>query len=231
MCAVVIVVTLLLATPLLASLPHAVLAAIVIVSVLPMFDVAQIGELWRIYRGDALTHVATLMGVLLFDVETGIGIGVVLSIAMFLRRSAVPDVTEVGRLGSSTQFRSVRRFDVEVSATTLLLRVDESLYFANVDHIERQVFAQLRARPDCQHLVLVFTPVNYVDVDGLQWLLRLNAFCAEQGLRLHLAGVKMELWRRILGTGLPQALTGEVFESADAAARALASPQPTEALS
>jgi SulP family sulfate permease len=219
--AIVIGGTLLLATPLLARLPHAVLAAVVIVSVLPLFEIGAIRELWRIYRGDAATHVATLLGALLFDVETGIAIGVVLSIAVFLRRSALPEVTEVGRLGDTAQFRSVERFAVDTAPRVLLLRVDESLYFGNADHVERRIFEQVLARPACRHVVLVFSPVNYVDTDGLDMLLRVDAWCTARGLALYLADVKTELARRFARAGVPARLHGRIFDSADEAERTL----------
>ncbi|MDE0190180.1 MAG: SulP family inorganic anion transporter, partial [Gammaproteobacteria bacterium] len=111
-CAVIIVLTLLWLTPLFANLPHAVLAAVVIVAVYELADFRSVVRDWRFYRGDVLTHFATFAGVLLAGVEAGLLIGVGISVVLFMRGSARPHIAVVGRLGDTPHFRNVKRYEV-----------------------------------------------------------------------------------------------------------------------
>src|SRR5690606_5433945 len=63
--AVGIAVTVLFFTPLFANLPHAVLAATIVVAVLSLVDLGALRRTWRYSRQDAAAMAATMLGVLL----------------------------------------------------------------------------------------------------------------------------------------------------------------------
>lgn len=55
---------------------------------------------------------ATMLGVLLIGVESGILLGVGLSLLLFLWRTSQPHIAVVGQLPGSEHFRNVERFAV-----------------------------------------------------------------------------------------------------------------------
>ena len=65
-------------------------------------------------------------------------------------------------------FRSVAHHRVRTYDPILILRIDESLYFANANQLERQLLNEVAERPQIDHLVLVFSAVNYVDASALK---------------------------------------------------------------
>lgn len=65
-------ITVLLFTPLFHNLPHAVLAATIIVAVLSLVDLSALRRTWRYSRQDAAAMAATMLGVLMIGVESGI---------------------------------------------------------------------------------------------------------------------------------------------------------------
>ncbi|HAB86327.1 MAG TPA: sodium-independent anion transporter, partial [Pseudomonas sp.] len=79
-------ITVLLFTPLFHNLPHAVLAATIIIAVLSLVDLSALRRTWRYSRQDAAAMAATMLGVLLIGVESGILLGVGLSLLLFLWR-------------------------------------------------------------------------------------------------------------------------------------------------
>lgn len=216
-CALLIVLVLLFFTDLFANLPHAVLAAIVMVSVVGLMDLKSSRKHWSIHRHDTLTEYATLFLVLLMGVEIGLIAGVALSIAFFIRTSSRPHITQVGRLSNTEHFRSIKRYDVETLPHVLALRVDENIYFANASQIEDKFLKRAQRRKGTRHLLVVCSSVNMLDATGLQMLHRLNTNLARSGITLNLCDVKGTIMPQLDAAGLPDELSGHIFFTADRA--------------
>ena len=88
----------LLLAPLFENLAWAVLAAIIIASVLGLIDVGELRRYWAWRRTDALLATAALIGVATTDVLAGLVIAVLLSLLMLLLRASRPYVAELGRM-------------------------------------------------------------------------------------------------------------------------------------
>lgn len=221
-CMVVIIVTLMFLTPLFAPLPHAALAAIVVISVLGIMDAQSLRRHWRIHREDSITELATLITVLAFGVETGLLTGVALSIAFFVRTSSRPHVAIVGRIPNTEHFRSARRYDVETFSHVAAIRIDENVYFANANQVENKLLKIVQRRPGTKHLLLVMSAVNMIDVSGLELFYRINQNLEAMGIKLHLSEVKGPVMEQFEATDFIMRLTGSVFFTTDQAMRDLA---------
>lgn len=225
MSGLVILFVLLFLTDLFVNLPQAVLASIVIVSVLGLIDFRSGHKHWPVCRDDTLTAHATFLLVLFMGVEVGLMAGVALSIAFFMRASARPNITRVGRLENSESFRSVKRFEVETLPDVLALRVDENIYFANAAQIEDTLLKRAQRCPGTRHLLIVCSSVNAIDATGIQMLLRLNAILARAGIALSLCDVKGGIKLQLDVLGVTEQLSGQVFFNADRAMKYLAEGQ------
>jgi sulfate permease, SulP family len=221
-CAGVIALMLLFLTPLFAFLPHAVLAAIVVFSVLGIVDLRSARRHWRVYREDSVTELATLMTVLAFGVETGLITGVALSIAFFVRTSSRPHIALVGRIGDSEHFRSERRYSVQTFPHVAPIRIDENVYFANANQIENKLLKLVQRRSETRHVLLVMSAVNMIDISGLEMFYRFNQNLAAMGIKLHLSEVKGPVMRQFEATDFVTMVTGSVFFTTDQAMRDLA---------
>lgn len=220
-CMVVILATLLFFTPLFTLLPHAALAAIVIVSVFGLIDLASVRQHWKVHRDDSITQLVTLVTVLVFGVETGLITGVALSIAFFVRQVSRPHVNIVGRVGNTEAFRAARRYDVETFAHVAAIRVDESLFFANANQVENKLMKIVQRRPGTRHMLLVCSAVNMIDVSGLEMLHRVNENLERMGITLHLSEVKAPVMAQLEASDFLSAIDGDIFFSTDQAMRDL----------
>lgn len=182
--------TLLFLTPLVAYLPKAVLAAIILVAIASLIDFRQLWSLGRYSAAEAACWLATFAGVFLVGVEWGIAVGVVSSIVFFLWRTSRPHVAVVGRIGTSEQYRNITRHDVATETGVLAVRVDESLYFANVRGLEERLISAVAADPSLRHLLLVCSGINYIDATGLDSLRSCHSCLEDAGVTLNLAEVK-----------------------------------------
>ncbi len=220
-CMVVILLTLLFFTPAFTLLPHAALAAIVIVSVFGLMDFRSVRHHWKVHRDDGITELVTLSTVLVFGVEAGLICGVALSIAFFVRRVSRPHIAIVGRVGNSEAFRAARRYDVETFTHVAAIRVDESLFFANANQVESKLLKIIQRRPGTRHVLLVCNAVNMIDISGLEMLYRINANLTSMGITLHLSEVKAPVMDQLEATNFLEDLHGDIFFSTDQAMRDL----------
>ncbi|UNG17231.1 SulP family inorganic anion transporter [Stutzerimonas zhaodongensis] len=228
--AVGIGVTVLFFTPLFHNLPHAVLAATIIVAVLSLVDLTALTRTWRYSRQDAAAMAATMLGVLLIGVETGIIMGVGLSLLLFLWRTSQPHIAVVGQLPGSEHFRNIERFAVVQSPRVLSVRVDESLYFPNARFLEDRIAELLGQYPHAEHLVLMCPGVNLIDASALESLEAISARLHTAGVQLHLSEVKGPVMDRLRRTDFLEHFGGQVFISQYEALLALDSQTTRHAL-
>ncbi|WP_217522671.1 SulP family inorganic anion transporter [Vibrio metschnikovii] len=206
-------ITVLYFTPLFSYLPHAVLAAIIIVAVSALIDIKAIFTTWRAAKSDGVVMLITIAGVLFINIEWGIIIGVLLSLVIFLWRTSQPHIAVVGLIEGSEHFRNVQRFQVKQSKTVLTLRIDESLYFANARYLEDKIPEYLASYPETQHLVLMLSGVNRIDSSALESLHLIAERVAQSGITMHLSEVKGPVMDEIQRSTFLEHFTGQIFIS------------------
>jgi len=209
--AVGILLAALLLTPLLYFLPVATLAATIIVAVLSLVDLGALRRTWAYSRPDFAAQLATIALTLGFGVEAGILAGVGLSIFLHLYTSSRPHVAVLGLVPGSEHFRNIRRHDVVTAPHVLMMRIDESLYFANARFLEDHVADAVAADPALRHVVLMCSAVNEIDASALESLEAIDQRLKAAGLRLHLSEVKGPVMDRLKRTDFLDHLSGDVF--------------------
>ncbi|MFW3615985.1 SulP family inorganic anion transporter [Billgrantia antri] len=211
-------------TPALHHLPIATLAATITVSILTLIDIPMIRQTWRYSRSDFSAMAITILLTLLEGVETGIISGVALSIGLFLYRTSRPHSALVGRIPGTEHFRNVERHETETASHVALLRIDESLYFANARYLEDTVYDLVATLPELEHVVLICSAVNLIDASALESLDAINARLRDSRVTLHLAEVKGPVMDRLKRSDFLDDMTGRVFLSTYAAWRELSRP-------
>lgn len=201
----------LLLTPALYFLPQATLAATIIVAVLSLVDFSILQRTWAYSKPDFIAAAATLLATLAVGVETGLLVGVGVSLALYLWRTSRPHIATVGLLPGTEHFRNVLRYEVRVSPALLSLRVDESLYFANARALEDHVNDAVAAQPALHHVVLQCSAINAIDASALESLEAIEHRLRDAGVTLHLSEVKGPVMDRLKGTDFLRKLRGQVF--------------------
>jgi SulP family sulfate permease len=200
-----------------ARIPLAILAASIIVAALSMIDIAELRRAWNYDRADAGAYLGTALGVVVLGLQTGIVLGVALSLVTFLYRASTPHIAVVGRIPGSEHFRNVERHGVEVLPGVLFLRIDESIFFGNFRAVESRLVSELSRTPDARHVVLIMSAVNRVDLTALEALTEVHLDLQGRGIELHLAEVKGPVQDRLVHTDLWTHLSGHVYLSVNEA--------------
>ena len=213
-------------SPLLADVPKAALAAIIIVAVSKLVDIRGARSVWRYDRIDGIVLTITVIGVLTAGIEPGLAIGIIASLGSLVLRTSRPHIAVMGRIAGSEHFRNVRRHQVETWPHLLFLRVDESFTFTNAARVEAAIMAEIAAQPELRDIGLVMSGVNAVDSTAIESLERLAGSLRHSGVTLHLSDVKGPVMDNLLASPLLDAMEpGRVFLSANAAAVELSQPQ------
>jgi sulfate permease, SulP family len=189
--ALLVIVTLVAFTSLFHYLPNAVLAAIVMVAVYGLIDAAEARRLFQLKAVDGWTLVLTFAATLLIGIEQGILIGAAFSLLVFIWRSAYPHVARMGWLQHERVFRNVLRYPhAQQVPGVAILRVDASLYFANMAFLENLLRNTALEQPDIRAIVLDFSGVNDMDAVAVETLEVLMHEFDAQGIRIHVAAMK-----------------------------------------
>ena len=209
-------------TPALYYLPQATLAATIVVAVLTLVDLSALRRTLSYSRGDGAAMLATIVVTLIGGVETGIGAGVGLSIALHLWRTSRPHVAILGQVPGTEHFRNIARHRVTTVPEILSIRIDESLYFPNARFLEDLIYDCVAADPALRHVVLNCPAINFIDSSALEALEAVNQQLKDAGVCLHLSEVKGPVMDRLTRSDLITHLTGRIFLTQCDALNALA---------
>jgi len=198
-------------TPALYFLPKATLAATIIVAVLSIVDLAIVRKTWTFSASDFRALMITILGTLLFGVEAGVLCGVLLSIGLYLYRTSIPHIAEVGLIEGTQHFRNIQRYRVTTNVHVLNLRVDESLFFANASFLETLIYNRIYANDKIAHVVLMCSAINEIDYSALEVLEMINERLRDQGICLHLSEVKGPVMDNLRYSGLTEMLSGNIY--------------------
>ena len=189
-------------TPLLYYLPNAALAAIVMVAVYGLIDVKGTISLFRVKVADGITVLITFIACLLVGIEIGIAVGVVFSLAVFIKRSAYPNAVELGYLEKHDVFKSIQRFPkAQTYPNLFILRVDAPLYFANMGLLEDLLERTVRDKPQLEWIIMDFSGVNDIDAVAIHDMDEIMAHYRKEGIGFMLAGVKGQVYGYMVKAG------------------------------
>lgn len=202
-------------------LPYAVLAANIMVAIVGLMDIATLKEAWRRDRLDAWAYLATLAAVLLFGLNIGLVAGILISFGALIWQAGHPHMAVVGEVGDSGHFRNIKRHQVVEHSGLVIVRIDESLFYGNAAAVRGYLDKVLARYPECRHLVLMCSAVNYVDLSAQEMLTDLNNTLQQQGIILHYSEIKGPVMDILQHTDVIKSLSGQVFLSTHAAVKTL----------
>ena len=154
------------------QLPLAVLAGIVIVAGIGLFELEGFKALWRIRRSEFWLGTATVASVLVLGMLGGIAFAIGLSLIAALIRLVRPHTAELGRVEGTDTFRDVERNPDATRVPGLLIyRIDDELFFANAAFFVRDVKARLaHSDPAAGALVIDAEGVSDIDTTAIEQL-------------------------------------------------------------
>ncbi len=212
----------LLVAPLASYLPKAAMAGILFLVAWGLIDFEEIRHIFHASKRETGVFLVTFLSALFLELEFAIFAGVLLSLVLYLDRTSKPRMVTLAPDPRLPNRAFSCEPDVLQCPQLRLLRIDGSLFFGSVAHVE-QGFDELRAQfPDQKHLGLIADGINFVDLQGGQTLVRESKRRQADGGGMYLINVKQGLWDAMERCGcLDAAGSRNVFQSKEAAITAI----------
>ncbi|MCP4756716.1 MAG: STAS domain-containing protein [Proteobacteria bacterium] len=189
--ALMVVVVLLFFTPLLYHLPQSVLASVIMLAVLGLVRLEPFVHAWRVSRADGVISVITFFGTLYFapNLEEGIIIGVILTLAVFLFKSMRPRVATLS-LNQDKLLRDSKVFKLKECKYISVIRFDGRLFFANANYLDEMISKIKSEKPDLKHILIIGDGINDLDASGEEMLANIVNKARTENCGLSLCGLK-----------------------------------------
>ena len=224
--------TMLVLAPILGLLPHAVLAAIVIVYSAGLIQPREFAEIRKVRTLEFRWSLAAFLGVLVFGTLQGIVVAIVLSFLGLAAQASKPRVHVLGRRRGQDLLRplSPDHPEDETFPGLLILRPEGRLFFANAQQVGDRL-RQLVEENAPQVLVLDLSRVFDIEYSALQAMSEGLARLRDEGIEVWLAGLNPDVLQYVRASGLVDEVgEARMFRDArEALDRFLASDAPTVA--
>ena len=194
-------------------LPMSAMAGIVLLISWNLINLHEMQEVLKVSRNETAILAVTFTSTLLLALEFAIYLGVLLSLVLYLKRTARPPMVPVscGLLASEDTERDL----TDAGQCTLpetqvkVLRVDGSLFFGAVDHVQWTLHQQTAA--GYRHIVLVGHGVNFIDFAGAELLAREVARIRALGGGLYFCNFRSPSLSLLRKPRYSQVLSEEIF--------------------
>jgi len=185
--------------PLVGHIPLAALAALLMGTVPTLMNWHEIRLTFFATREDAWVFIFTFLSCLFFSLDVAFFIGIVLSIATYLKKSSVPHLVEYafnskGRLMVASPKEDVHR-------KVRIIGIGGDLYFAAADVVQSSLLS-VAEDPNVQAIVLRLNNVYHTDVSMCLAILHLYETLHASHRHLVISGLTEGVWHVFHRTGI-----------------------------
>ncbi len=198
---------------LLADLPNAALAAIVIAAALSLLDISLLTRIWRFRPSAVLLSLVASAGVIFLGVLEGIVVAIVLSILLFFHRNWWPHGEVLGRVAGREGWHSDEGGGELVELPDVVVfRWEAPLFFANAGIFANQMRELVRERSP-SWIVLQCEAITDIDVTAAGMLERLDDELNARGVHIAFVELRTRLHDLVHDYGLLGTLDRDHFYS------------------
>jgi len=206
----VALVTMLFLAPLIALMPQATLAAIVIVYSIGLIKPAEFRAILKIRRTEFIWAVAALIGVVLLGTLKGILVAIIVSLVGLAYQVADPPVQALGRKRGTNVFRPVSKEhpDDEAFPGLLMMRLEGRIFFANAERVGQKMRLLVDAS-EPKVIAVDLSGVIDLEYTALKTLIEAERKSRERGVMLWLVGLNQNVLTMVMRSQLGEILGRE----------------------
>lgn len=229
--ALVAVLAALFLSPLIALMPNAALAGVVIVYSLGLIQPGEFRDMLSVRRTEFIWAVVAMLGVMVLGTLRGILVAIIVSLVALGFQAANPKLYVLGREPGTTKFRprSPDHPDDEFVDGLLLVRPEGRLFFLNAERVAEKLRAYM-AESQARVVVFDLRAVFDLEYSALKTLIEAQSRARAAGTELWLAAMQPEVAAVVQRSPLGAALgPGRIFSSLDTAVSRFRSPGASHA--
>ncbi|MCZ7600951.1 MAG: SulP family inorganic anion transporter [Gammaproteobacteria bacterium] len=187
----------LLVAPLTRYLPVAAMGGVILLVAWNLLDFHHIGNVLNFSRSETAILVTTFLCTLFLELEFAIYIGVLLSLVFFLAKTSTPSIptlsVEVDEESGTRKFVNIRGRTLKQCPQLKIIRIDMSVYFGSVTHIQQRL-RTIAENERIHHILVIASAINFIDLAGAEMLISENNQLKKEGGGLYFAGLKPSVY-------------------------------------
>lgn len=164
----------LIVAPLAVYMPNAAMAGVLFIVAWGLIDTHHIHQIMKTSKTETVVLIVTFVSALFLELEFAIFAGVMLSLLLYLHRTAnptilirVPDPNSPGR-----KFETAGP-DLPECLQVRIIRFDGALFFGAANTFAETLLDYEKTDPEKIHLIIVMSGVNFIDVTGAETLVQM----------------------------------------------------------
>jgi SulP family sulfate permease len=187
-------------------LAEPVIAALIVVAVFKMVDIAGLARIGHINKTEIYIALITFGGVLLFGILAGVLIGAALSLIEILYRFTFPHMGVVGKIPGTNLFGSIARHPENmVVPGVFIFRIDAPLIFANAESFKENFLKALALEQRPIHLAIIDLDLSPItDVTAVDMIRDLISDLDRRGVTLRLANASGQVRDVLRAAGIEE---------------------------
>lgn len=219
--------TMLVLAPVLGLLPHATLAAVVIVYSVGLIQPAEFRAVRRVRTMEYRWALVACLGVLVFGTLKGIVVAIIVSMIGLASQAAYPHLSVIGRKRGTRVLRALspEHPDDETVEGLLIVRPEGRLFFVNAQYVAEQIKERI-AQYQPRVVALDMSAVPDIEYSALQAIIEGEKRSRDGGAVMWLVGLNPGVLEVVRRSGLADQLGSErmLFDANQAMERFQAQP-------
>jgi len=192
--AVFLAAIILLIAPLTAYLPVPAMGGIILLVAYKLIDFHHIKTILRVSRSESSVLIITFGATLILELEFAIYAGILLSLVLYLNRTAHPRIISIipNPDSSPRRFEPVAPWSQRRCPQLDVIEINGAIFFGSIAAIIQRLRMLFGPNSMHRHVLLVADSVNLIDVSGAEMLAQEAVQWRDRGGGLYICGLKIE---------------------------------------
>jgi anti-anti-sigma factor len=185
---------------LVAYVPKSVLSALVISIAVSLINKRNLKICYRATRSDAVVLVTTLAAALLMPLHVAIFVGVAMSVILYLRKAARPQLVEY-EFNEKGDLTEAEKANKSRSPGISIVHVEGELFFGAAELFRTQI-QRTASDPNLKVIILRLKNARHLDATSVMALADLIKFLGADGRHLLVSGAMKDVYRVLRDSGM-----------------------------
>ena len=187
-----------LVAPYMAYMPIAAMGSVILLVAYNLIDKKAIAHVLHASKNETAVLLTTFFATLFLELEFAIYFGVLLSLVLFLACTSMPEIVTLApdSKGEKRTMIPVTSKPVNQCPQLKIIRIDMSVYFGSVNHIQNRL-QQISESEHINHILIDADGINGIDLSGVEMLVSEAKRLKKLGGGLYFAGLKPRVYENI----------------------------------
>jgi len=187
-----------LVAPYMAYMPIAAMGGVILLVAYKLIDKKAIAHVLHASKNETAVLLTTFFATLFLELEFAIYFGVLLSLVLFLACTSMPEIVTLApdSKGEKRTMIPVTSKPVNQCPQLKIIRIDMSVYFGSVNHIQNRL-QQISESEHINHILIDADGINGIDLSGVEMLVSEAKRLKKLGGGLYFAGLKPRVYENI----------------------------------